>query len=106
PTPPPVEPPKVPEEELPVNPPVVTPPVIERPPMPPIPEGKEGEWHWDEDTGMWVFDEAPPLGFIDPDLPKTGDGMVDFALSINLSFLGAGIIWLCRKKERGTQGQE
>ena len=113
-TPPPVVLPEEPEEEPPVeeiteppvNPPEVTPPDTERPPMPPIPEGKEGVWRWDEDTGMWVFDEAPPLGFIDPDLPKTGDAMIDFALSINFIFIGAGIIWLCRKKERGAQGQE
>lgn len=27
-----------------------------------------GEWHWDEPTEQWIFDEYPPLG----DLPQTG----------------------------------
>ena len=28
-----------------------------------------GEWHWDDDLKLWIFDEYAPLG----DIPRTGD---------------------------------
>ena len=29
-----------------------------------------GEWHWDDNDKIWIFEEYPPLSF----LPRTGDG--------------------------------
>jgi hypothetical protein len=31
-----------------------------------------GEWHWDEETGRWIFERYPPLAALDDRLPQTG----------------------------------
>ena len=51
-----------------------------------------GEWHWDEDEGMWIFDEYPPrVG-----LPNTGgvDNTVDSVLLLGFSLFGLCLIMI------------
>ena len=97
------EPPGEPTEETPIDrptgPSVVTPEIIERPPEPPVPEGKIGEWIWDEDTGTWIFDDRTPMAGTELYFPKTGQGHP--ALLICLLLLGAGVIARCWKGIRG-----
>ena len=39
-----------------------------------------GEWHWDDDSEQWIFDEYPPLG----KLPQTGDAGVPIPMALLL----------------------
>lgn len=47
----------------------------------------KGEWRYDENTGIWIFEEYPPLGT----MPKTGDG---WAQSSPSRFLVSGHLFL------------
>ena len=76
------------------------------PPMPTIPGGELvmdgdiwvefdefgtplGEWYWDEDEEMWIFDPYPPLG----EMPQTGvnSTIPIMILTLGLAAIGAGI---------------
>ena len=89
------EPPDVEEPEVIVTPPVVEEPEItETPPIPPMPEvpiGPDGvplgEWVWDEDQGVWIFNEYPPLVNME-DLPTTGLAKIAWTDLLGVAFFG------------------
>ena len=57
-----------------------------------------GRWEWDNDEGMWVFDEFPPLG----NLPQTGGDVYGFWLVlIGVSPLGLRLALQTMKRRRG-----
>jgi pilin isopeptide linkage protein len=80
-------------------------PVTPTPPVPPNDEGSYvefdddgsplGEWHYDEDSGEWIFDEFPPLGAID-----TGDGAIIPIALVALLVSAMGIFVLKPKKKK------
>ena len=55
-----------------------------------------GEWHWEDEPEMWIFDEYPPLG----SLPQTGGyspEMNQLLLLAGFSLLGVGVTFKNRK---------
>jgi uncharacterized repeat protein (TIGR02543 family) len=60
-----------------------------------------GEWHWDNDTEMWVFDPYLPLG----DLPQTGvPGIPLFRLALlGLSLAGMTVTRRLAARKQGNQ---
>jgi uncharacterized repeat protein (TIGR02543 family) len=58
-----------------------------------------GEWHYDDNEGIWIFDTYPPLA----GMPKTGDGgtpvSVYFFLLTGMCLLGTGLISIIRSRE-------
>jgi hypothetical protein len=119
-TPPPstTTPPSAPPSAAPVPTPPSTPntPTTEQPPVPNIPGDKvvpsddgyiefdedgtpKGEWHWDDNTGEWIYDEYPPLG----EMPRTGDAGVAVYVPLLLgSVVTLVIVALTDKKKSGT----
>ena len=101
---PPTEPEKPPIEQ-PAEPPGEQPstgtPPAERPPMPPIPEGQEGEgeWRWDEETETWMFELFPPTAI----LPLTGDaGKINIFFLICIPFVSLGVVLGYGTRKRST----
>ncbi|MDR1192637.1 MAG: hypothetical protein LBK98_00465, partial [Peptococcaceae bacterium] len=56
-----------------------------------------GEWHWDPDDRVWIYEEYPPLG----DLPRTGDPVWLAGLVFCLS--GAGLAASRRRRRQAAR---
>ena len=61
-----------------------------------------GQWSYDDEEEMWIFEEFPPLG----GLPDTGAGRVsNMYLLFGVSLLGMAAVQLLGRKRRLTHGK-
>ena len=62
-----------------------------------------GRWEWDEDQGMWIFNEIAPLG----NMPKTGGAEIPATIPLLLGFalIGMGIVWKIKTGKRTLQAK-
>ena len=58
----------------------------------------QGEWNWDDDEGVWIYDEFPPLGSI-----KTGEGVAIYVWCAAAIIAAVGVVLVLGKKKREVQ---
>jgi hypothetical protein len=58
-----------------------------------------GEWIWDDDEGVWILEEYPPLG----DIAQTGDTMrlTLYITTASVSLLALLLLWATRRRKDG-----
>jgi hypothetical protein len=57
----------------------------------------QGEWHWDPDDEIWVYEEYPQKG----DVVKTGDMPYAAAYAVSAAASALALYLLLKKKRRG-----
>jgi MYXO-CTERM domain-containing protein len=61
-----------------------------------------GEWHWNDDTETWEFDEYPPLGKPNPSTRHQGPLYIALSLGAALLALGAALALRRRVRHPGA----